>query len=126
MSGIQTGTRLDKLRRLRTRVGQQIIQAHRREAFSDVERLRNLANQLDTEIARLDPTYHPPTHRGRPRTRAQKANDRVTRHLARLGVTAHEVKAWAVTAGLIDAIHRGRIRAELVQAYETAHQGAHP
>ncbi len=102
----QTEQRLRQLKELRSRIDREIRDIEAEEAY----RARKAAQT-----------------KGQPRSRRHKAEDRVTKHLERLGVTAHDVKAWAVTAGLTDTVRRGRIKAELVDAYETAHPtGARP
>lgn len=37
-----------------------------------------------------------------------------------LGVTSREVKAWAVDAGLLTAVRRGRVSLTIVKAYQEA------
>lgn len=39
-----------------------------------------------------------------------------------LGVTSREVKAWAVDAGLLTAVRRGRVSLTIVRAYQEANQ----
>lgn len=41
--------------------------------------------------------------------------------LEQLGVTAHDIKVWAVENGLADEVKRGRVRLEHVDAYHHAH-----
>lgn len=91
-------------------------------------RLRELRSKIDREIREIETEE---AHRakkaadraniGLPRTRRRKAEDRVTKHLEILGVTAHDVKEWALDAGLIQVISRGRVKQALVDAYEEAH-----
>lgn len=128
MSGIKHGDRLDQLYDLRRRTNHELQYARRHDDHQ-------LTGQLTTLLAKIDqaitdeggtPPGGPadPGKRGsaqRPRRgRAQKASDRVTRRLEQLGVTSHDVKVWAVSAGLLDRVRRGRIRGELVEAYATA------
>lgn len=44
--------------------------------------------------------------------------------LTALGVTSRDVKQWAVTAGLMPAVVRGRVRRDVLEAYATAHRSA--
>lgn len=37
-----------------------------------------------------------------------------------LGVTSRDVKEWAVTAGLLTAVRRGRVSLTIVRAYQEA------
>lgn len=101
---LQAEQRLDRLRKLRTLVDKEIREIEAEEAHRAKK-----AAQRDA---------------GKPRGRRQKAEDRVTKQLERLGVTAHDVKVWAHQTGLVDQVRRGRIKAELVDAYEAAHRGA--
>lgn len=101
MSGIRTGTRLEQLRLLHARVGQEIATLERQEA--------------------LEARPAPPPRRRRVRAAANQP-DRATAALLRLGVTAYEVKEWALDVGLITAIRRGKVSFVIIDQYETAHQ----
>lgn len=48
------------------------------------------------------------------------SNSRTLTRLNELGVSALEVKEWAVQHGLADEVRRGRVPAELVDAYAAA------
>lgn len=97
MSGVQRGSRLEQLRRLRAQVDAEIHAEERR-----------------IELARpLPVTLKGPTGR----------KNIVDRTLAELGVTANDVKRWAVSAGLLDAVKRGRVSQRLVEQYADAHPG---
>lgn len=124
MSGIRTGTRLQNLQQLRRRAQHELDAARRRDDRHDLPRLRELVTRIQHQIDLETPAPATPTPAGTPRLRSQKATDRVTRRLNQLGVTSHDVKEWAVTAGLLDRVRRGRIRAELVEAY--ANRTTHP
>lgn len=39
-----------------------------------------------------------------------------------LGVTSRQVKEWAVQAGLLTAVRRGRVSLSIVQAYQKEHE----
>jgi hypothetical protein len=47
----------------------------------------------------------------------------VEARLDELGVTARQVKEWVHATGLVDEVKRGRIGADLVNAYADAHPG---
>ncbi|MFC5178477.1 hypothetical protein [Nocardioides taihuensis] len=51
-----------------------------------------------------------------------RANDRVTRQLVLLRVSAHDVKVSAVKEGLAPEVVRGRLGADLLDAYAAAHR----
>lgn len=51
-----------------------------------------------------------------------RANDRVTRQLVLLRVSAHDVKVSAVKEGLVPEVVRGRLGADLLDAYAAAHR----
>lgn len=93
MSGVRCGTRLDQLRALRRRIDLEIMVAAREEA-----------------LAR-------PIVRSRPERRGRNTVDE---QLAELGVTSHDVKVWALQAGLVSEIKRGRIGQNLVDSYRSA------
>lgn len=104
MAAVRTGTRLDALRALLKQTDQEISCAIRRDA--DVARLRVLQTHLRDEIA------------------AEEAGsgrvldiDPQMRRLADLGITSHDVKVWAYGQGLVDAVKRGRVSDQLVDAY---------
>lgn len=92
MSGVTTGTRLEQLRKLRTRIEQEIAAEERRLALEGMRVFQRPA-------------------RGR---------NRVDELLAELGATAGDVKRWALAAGLITEIRRGRVGLQLVEAYAQA------
>lgn len=124
MSGVITGSRLERLRAVWRRTRHEIQIAGAAEQWARVTRLRDLEARLAAEIEAETRagSAGAAVARGQIRGQRQKAEDRVTRQLARLGVTAHEVKVWAVGQGLLPAVRRGRVKAELVAAYEAAHQ----
>lgn len=119
MSGVQTGTRLDRLEQLQRVARMQ--RAHARWA-GDLElhdRLDRLVRRITHEIGR--------EQRARPEVAAavRRADLGVQQHLEALGVTAHTVKVWGVQAGLLPAVVRGRVSGALVTAYDHAHQPQH-
>lgn len=119
MSGIRTGTRLEQLRALHARVTVRIELARRQGHPEDLPDLHDLAHKVAAAIRAEERAT-----RARPTVAAgvRVADDRVTRHLLDLGVTAHDVKVWAVGQGLIPAVVRGRVSGRLVDAYATHHQ----
>jgi hypothetical protein len=132
VSPVRTGTRLEQLESLERRTHHELDSARRRGDRGDVVRLDLLLERLEVEIrAEGGPTTKAGAENrdtrsrkryGTPRTRHEKAEDRVSQHLARLGVTAREVKVWAVAEGLIPGpVKRGRVKGALVTAYELAH-----
>ena len=97
--------------------------AHARDDRHELGRLQELEDRLNAAIvAEGGKAASVALSSGRPRTRRKKAEERVLKHLERLGVTSHDVKVWAVSVGLLDAVRRGRIKGALVDAYEAAHQ----
>lgn len=105
MSGVQTGSRLDRLLALRSQIDMEIAAERRKEALSAPPPAPE--NLTDYEI----------------RSRRQKASAEVTRkRLAQLGVTSREVKEWAVRAGHLAAVTRGRVALDLIDDYVHAHQ----
>lgn len=114
MSGVQSGTRLERLEQLHRRVRHELAIA-RRHGLVDETRLAVLDARLAHEITTL--------HRARPTVAAAvRQTDRtVQERLEQLGVTSHVVKQWAVDTGLIPAVVRGRVSGLLVDAYAQAH-----
>lgn len=96
MSGISHGSRLEQLLRLEQQVRHEIAVERRRVALEGPAR----------EV---------------PRTPRRLVDvNRVDVRLVELGVTARQVKEWAVAAGLLDRVRRGRVGADLVEAYAAA------
>lgn len=121
VSPIRVGTRLEQLQALERRTQQEIGQARFRLEVDKLPKLRALLQRIEGEIV-----AEGGKPAGRPRkphyTSHKKAADHVYARLEQLGVTAHEVKVWAVEVGLLDVVRRGRIRGELVEAYATREQ----
>lgn len=111
MSGIRTCTREEALQQLLTRTRHEISCARRREDLHELPRLRELEARIEDELGIPRPAVR------RPGQRAEMVLER----MAELGVTARQVKEWAVETGLIPAVVRGRIRRELVEAWAAAH-----
>lgn len=108
---IRIGTRLDALRALERQTGHEISCALRRDR--DTTGLQALREYLAEAIAQEE--------RGAAMIPFEKPRqDRVGLRLAQLGVSSHDVKVWAYGQGLVDAVKRGRIAAELVEAYAAA------
>lgn len=122
MRAVETRTRLEQLQSLRSRTQHQIRIAHAHGDRIELDRLRQLEDRLNAAIvAEGGRATNVALSSGRPRTRRKKAEEKVLKHLERLGVSSHDVKVWAVEAGLIPAVVRGRIKGALVDAYEAAH-----
>lgn len=98
MSAIRTGSRLEELKRLHARIAHEIAVEEARERDRTAGMLPPIARRAFTKKKPIP---------------AQE-------HLERLGVTARTVKEWAVSQGLLDAVKRGRVSAELVAAYAQA------
>lgn len=121
---IYTESRLALLHRLYRRTVHDLASARRTEDRGRASLLQQLEERLDAEIlAEGGTSLRLPT-----RKRRKTPADYVGDHIRVLGVTAHDVKVWAVGAGLLDAVRRGRIKGALVDAYATAHptEGDHP
>lgn len=97
MSGVTVGSRLEQLEELRSRIEHEIAVERRRVALSVPLR--------------------PPSP-----IRSLVQVNRVDVRLAGLGVTSREVKEWAVDAGLLDRVHRGRVAAHLVEMFAEARE----
>lgn len=120
MTPIRVGSRLEQLQGLERRTKQEIDLACFHQTYDRLPRLRELLARVQGEIVAEggQPTHVP---KGQPKTKRKKAEDKVYARLGQLGVTAHEVKVWAVSVGLLDQVRRGRIRGELVEAYASNH-----
>lgn len=95
LEGIRSGSRLDMLRDLKRRVDAEI------RAEEKLERSRTAIRAY--------------------KAKQEARRDSVSQRLARLGVTAHDVKTWALEQGLITEIRRGRVSGDLVDAYAADH-----
>ena len=121
MSGVRSGSCLQQLQDLRHRITVQIEHAVRHQ--HPTTDLRDLAARVDVEIRAeggTPPTTGPATTPTPPRRRP--AAHRADALMADLGVTAGQVKAWAVQHGLLDAVRRGRVASALVDAYAVHHR----
>jgi hypothetical protein len=96
MSGVRTGTRLEQLYALRDRIALEIRAEERR-------------------LALQRPNFEVFKKPGR--------RNAVETLLDDLGVTSRQVKEWAHATGLVDEVKRGRVGADLVNAYADAHRG---
>ena len=101
MSGVVTGSRLERLYALRGQIEHAIVQERQRLALDD----RDSAHR-----PKLPP----------PRSLAWRLM--VPRQA--VGATDREIKAWAMEVGLLDGIHRGTVSLDLVHAYAAAHPQA--
>ena len=106
MSGIRTGTRLERLVSLHQRTRHELASARRREARREIEALARLEKKLYAAIADESPKP----------SRREPVLDR----MAELGVDARTVRTWARAEGLTKA-DRGRLSAALVEAWAAAH-----
>jgi hypothetical protein len=120
MSGVESRSRLEQLQALARRTHHEAASAGRRGDRAEHRRLLDLEQRIGDAIVAAG-GKRPSTGPGVPRNRRKKAEDRVGKRLLQLGVTSHEVKVWAVSVGLLDAVRRGRIKAAIVEAYATAH-----
>jgi hypothetical protein len=96
MSGVRTGTRLEQLYALRDRIALEIRAEERRLSLQRpaFEVFKKPRPKHTTEL-----------------------------RLEQLGLTSRQVKEWAHATGLVDEVKRGRIGADLVNAYADAHRG---
>lgn len=124
MTGVESRSRLEQLQALQRRTKHQLDIARINGDLRTGHRLRQLNEQLADEIIAITGQQLAAPQARQPRTKRQKADDRVGRRMQQLGVTAHDVRAWALKVGLVDRVRRGRIRGELVEAYAAAHQEA--
>lgn len=108
MPAIRTGTRLESLQSLARRTEHELSSARRKDARREIPRLELLLDKLRDAIA---------DEQGLARPR-----DVVSRGLFDLGLTAHDVRQWALEQGLIDQVRRGRLPLELLNAYRAAHR----
>lgn len=104
MSGVQTGTRLERLERLRVEIDQEIAQERRRLVLDS------------PPLARRFEVYE------KPKRKAPSTGDQLMREL---GVTANDVKVWAVSVGILDQVRRGRVASHVVDSYAQAHHQPH-
>lgn len=114
MSGIRTGPRLENLERVHRQTLHEIANARRLEHWREIPALEDLRDRLAAEIAKERPTE--PPERPKP-PRAPSGPSAEVLLLEQLGVTARQVKEWAVEQGLLAAVVRGRVKLELVEAY---------
>lgn len=116
MSGVQSGTRLERLEAVQRAARMQ--RAYARWDHNDREeaRLDELVSALDVEIRR--------EQRARPELviAVRQADAAVRAALKQLGVSAYTVKLWAFDSGLIPAVVKGRVPLAVVTAYAHAHQ----
>lgn len=121
MSGVRVGSRLQRLQDLHRRIGHELASAQRRQDGRELNRLSDLEAKVEAEIVaeggRLVPRV------AVLRTRRKKSDVRKDKRMADLGITAKDVKIWAVSEGLLMAVKQGRVKAELIEAYADAHQG---
>jgi len=103
---IRTGTRLERLESLQRRTQHEKASAVRRGESFAVARLDRLDKKLTAAIKAERRAIH---------------GNRVDQELKARGVTAKTVRAWALKHGLTTA-QRGRLGAELVEAYINHHQ----
>jgi hypothetical protein len=123
VSGVRTGSRLEQLEALRRRTAVQ--HEHARRSGHPHAELGKLLARLDDEIRTEGGTPPPapqPAPRRQPPVRGLKgAEEYAAALMAHYGVAAVDVKRWAVSAGLLDQVRRGRVALELVEAYAAHH-----
>lgn len=125
LSGIVTGTRAERLERLLQRARHELDSARRRDDRHETARLELLLQRCDEALA-AERSTAATTHAATPAGLPLGGPSIELRALADLGVTARDVKLWAVSAGLLDAVHRGRVKHDLVLAYADAHRQETP
>ncbi|MDI6911467.1 hypothetical protein [Nocardioides sp.] len=101
MSGVQVGSRVEQLERLLARVEQELA----------AERLKLRTDAVDTRGGIR-------THTAAPASRIVAAQRRANEPVP---LCSRVIKVWAHEQGLIEYVPRGRVRPELVEAYEKAH-----
>jgi hypothetical protein len=106
---VQTGTRLDRLQSLSRRTRHELASALRRGDQHEAGRLSDLDRRLTAAI-----------WDAQPKVPAQRRAEPVVDRIAALGVTAKDVRTWALAVGLTKA-QRGRLSMALVEAYAAAH-----
>ena len=125
MGGVETGSReqrLDRLRRgVRFRLTSLTAKARHEDRF-ERQRLRELLASVEYELAILRGEREPETA-AQAAVRERAAGPKATvvdRRLYALGVTASDVRQWAREQGLTNST-RGRIGLDLVEAWAAAH-----
>lgn len=103
---VQTGSRLERLERLQRRTQHERQSAERRDDRLALPRLRDLEQQVNDALKA---------------ERQALFGNSVDQRLKEIGVTAKAIRTWAVERGLTKA-QRGRLGAELVEAYIQHHQ----
>jgi citrate lyase gamma subunit len=116
VSGVQSGTRLERLEQLQRAARLQRAYARWRGDTTTHDLLDDLVHRLGLEITAEQ------TRRPTVAAAVRQYDNAVTEQLAALGVSARTVKLWARDQGLIPAVVRGRVAASLVEAYAAAHQ----
>lgn len=112
MSGVSSGSRLERLYALRDQIAHEIAHEERLVALD--------GGRIDQKGRRRFVVF-----KGSNQAVATRGADkRKAASLDELGVTAKQVKVWAVSVGLVDAVHRGRVAQTLVDAYAEAHVDA--
>lgn len=101
MSGVRTGSRLQRLLRLRARIDQEIAVEARAQALRGAQ--------------------PPPRVRPAP---PEPIPVIVGATLDELGVSGNDVKLWALSVGLVDKVNRGPCPNSLIDEYATAHRKA--
>lgn len=103
MSGVQSGDRLERLYRLRDQVNLEIQVIEHERAMTP--RSPGLAT----------------TTLPKPKPAGVRPSDASAKELlAELGATTKQVKRWAVDAGLLPAVARGRVARSVIEDYAAA------
>lgn len=103
---VQTGSRLERLERLQRRTQHERQSAERRDDRLAVPRLLELEAKVNDALKA---------------ERQALFGNSVDQRLKEIGVTAKAIRTWALAEGLTRA-QRGRLGAELVEAYIQHHQ----
>lgn len=122
MSGVQSGTRLERLHQLQRAARLQRAEARWKGHQHEHDRLDQLVSLITTEIT-LEEARLAAAAKQRPTiaTAVRRTDQTVEERLRAMGVTTYAVKVWAVQQGLLPAVVRGRVSPLLVDAYATAH-----
>lgn len=112
MSGVRVGSRLEQLRKLRAQVDLQIEIEERRERLEGARPA--LAVQQPVSVRPRKGSLTGGVGKG-------SSSILIRDRLVQMGVTAKDVKLWAVEKGLLAEFKRGTVAVAVVDAYAEAH-----